>query len=94
MVVDDEIPEGSTAAIPVLPNNFYQGVITKIRRGSRSGILRSTQTGRELPFTVPFVTIVGASEKFDDLQEGMQVGFDVSRDSKGPCVSVIRISSL
>ena len=93
-MIEDDLPEGSTTALPVLPNNFYQGVIVKLRRGSRSGTVRSNQSGRDLPFTMPFVVIVGASEKFEDLKEGMRIGFDVSRDSHGPCVSVIRIAEV
>jgi cold shock CspA family protein len=69
---------------------FYRGVVLKLSRGAQCGTIRSG-SGRELPFIFAHVTMVGARRRFDDLREGMHVGYDVSWTSKGLRVSVIRI---
>jgi len=54
-------------------------------------VIRS-DTGREVPFTFAFVTLIGAPRH--DLRylcEGMRVGFDVGWTSKGLRVTVIKI---
>jgi hypothetical protein len=47
--------------------------------------------GRELPFFNHSVRIVGKAQRFDELREGMQVGFDTSRTSQGLQVTVLQV---
>ena len=75
---------------PQLAGKFYRGTILKLFPGAQSGVIRS-ETGREIPFTFAFVDVLGERRRFDDLQLGMKVGFDVAWTSKGLCVSVLRI---
>ncbi len=77
------------------PDNFYRGVIAWLNRANRSGIIRS-DSGREIPFQFPFVSVVGApiggpAPGLDRLQVGMQVGFDVGWSSKGLVVTTIKV---
>lgn len=69
---------------------FYQGTVVKLHRGSERGIIRSA-SGKEIPFRFVHVTMVGPYRHFDDLREGLEVGYDVSWTSSGLRVSVIRI---
>jgi len=68
---------------------YYQGVVIRLFRGSRRGFVRSA-TGREIPFDFDLVRMVGPVRRADQLNEGMQIGFDVSRTQRGVCVSLIR----
>jgi hypothetical protein len=75
----------------VAPENegrFYRGTILKLFHGSRSGVVRSIK-GREHPFAFPHVVMLGQLRRFEDLREGMAVGFDVGRTSKGLRVTVL-----
>ena len=69
---------------------FYRGTIQKLFRGAERGIIRNA-SGREIPFTFALVTMVGPQRRFEDLHEGLAVGYDVSWTSKGLRVSVIRV---
>ena len=72
-------------------DNFYHGVITKIFWGNDTGVIRS-DTGREVPFTFAFVTLIGAPRHdIRYLCEAMRVGFDVGWTSKGLRATVIKI---
>ena len=71
-------------------DKYYRGTISKLQRGAGRGRIRSA-SGREIPFAFVFVTMVGPHRHFDDLHEGLEVGYDVSWTSKGLRVSVIRI---
>lgn len=71
-------------------NKFYLGVVLTLSRGAQCGTIRSG-SGRNVPFIFTHVTMVGPHRRFDDLREGMQVGYDVSWTSKGLRVSVIRV---
>ena len=53
------------------------------------GVVRSGN-GREIPFTFQHVTLVGQARSFEDLREGMAVGFDVGWTSKGLVVTVLQ----
>ena len=80
---------------PSLPgepeDKYYHGVIAKIFWGTREGVIRS-DSGRELPFTFAFVTLLGApSHDIRYLREGMRVGFDVGWTSKGLRVTLIKL---
>lgn len=70
---------------------FSQGVVSKIFWSNDSGIIHS-DTGKDIPFVFPFVTLLGVPRQdIRYLREGMRVGFDVGRTSKGLRVSVIKI---
>lgn len=77
-------------ATPESSDKFYRGTIYKLRRGAQRGIVR-TSSGRDIPFVFAFVTMQGPHRHFDDLREGLSVGYDVSWTSKGLRVSVIRV---
>jgi hypothetical protein len=70
-------------------DKFYRGRIKKLFLGTEMGIVRSGN-GRELPFTFRHVTMVGNARRFDELREGMSVGFDVGWTSKGLVVTVLQ----
>jgi hypothetical protein len=70
-------------------DKFYRGRIKKLFQGSQMGIVRSGN-GREIPFTFRHVTMVGHARRFEDLREGMSVGFDVGWTSKGLVVTVLQ----
>ena len=69
-------------------DKFYRGTIEKLFRGSQSGVVRSGN-GREIPFAFLHVVMVGPLRHFDDLREGMRIGFDVGWTAKGLRVTVI-----
>jgi cold shock CspA family protein len=72
-------------------DSFYHGVITKIFSSNNTGVIRS-DTGKEVPFTFVFVTLIGAPRHdIRYLHEGMRVGFDVGWTSKGLRATVIKI---
>ena len=71
-------------------DKYYQGVVHKISRSAQRGTIRSA-SGRNIPFIFMHVTMVGPHQRFENLREGQQVGYDVSWTSKGLRVSVIRI---
>ena len=72
-------------------DRFYRGTVLKLRRGTQTGIIRSATTRRDLMFDFQHVRFVGTKQRFDDLREGMTIGYDVSWTTKGLCVSVIHI---
>jgi hypothetical protein len=71
-------------------DKYYRGTIVKLQRGTERGTIRSA-SGREIPFRFIHVTMMGARRRFEDLREGLEVGYDVSWTSSGLRVSVIRI---
>ena len=83
--------------VPVAPRreepagSWYRGIILRVYYGSESGVLRSEATGREYRFAAPLVEIRGPIPRIDGLREGMVVGFDLSRTSRGTQVSVIKV---
>jgi hypothetical protein len=87
---DDE-PAAPDAAGAAERGRYYRGVITRVYYGSDSGTLRSEATQREYAFRAPLVEIRGPIPRVDGLREGMAVGFDLSRTSGGPLVTVIRV---
>jgi hypothetical protein len=84
-VVDepDDLPHDAPPA-----DRFYAGIIKKLFVGAGMGIVRSA-TGRETPFAAQHVILTGAIRRFEDLREGMPVGFDVGWTSKGLRVTVL-----
>jgi hypothetical protein len=69
---------------------YYRGRVIKLFRGAQRGVIRG-RSGRDVPFAFAHVTMVGAHRRFEDLREGLEVGYDVSWTSRGLRVSVIRI---
>lgn len=90
---DAEVAEPATADAEVADrrDRYYRGIITRVYYGSESGTLRSEATGREYAFRYPLVAILGAIPRIDGLREGMAVGFDLGRTSRGARVTVIRV---
>jgi len=89
---DDSLQAGPRAAdSEASEDSFYRGTIVRLHPGSRSGLLR-TGNGREVAFAVPDVLILGTAHGFAALREGMRVGFDLGRTSRGLRVTTIRIS--
>jgi|MudIll2142460700_1097286.scaffolds.fasta_scaffold432237_2 hypothetical protein len=80
---DDWLASSSTE------DRFYSGTIRKLFSGSQTGVVRAA-SGREIPFTFAHVVMVGPLRRFEELREGMPVGFDVSWTSRGLCVTVLR----
>lgn len=78
---------------PVAPpaDRFYAGTIKKLFPGAGMGVVRSA-SGREVPFAAAHVILTGPIRRFEDLREGMPVGFDVGWTSKGLRVTVLRTS--
>jgi cold shock CspA family protein len=50
-----------------------------------------TGGGRDVAFALPHVQIVGTTRGFAALSEGMRVGFDLGRTSRGLRVTTIRV---
>jgi len=75
---------------PVL-DGYHRGVVTRVYYGSDSGVLRSLETGREYRFVGALLDVRGPIPRVGGLREGMEVGFDLSRTSSGPLVSLIRV---
>ena len=75
---------------PDTAEKFYRGTVIALSRGARRGTIRGA-SGRQIPFMFMHVTMVGPHQRFDELREGMEVGYDVSWTSRGLRVSVIRI---
>jgi hypothetical protein len=69
---------------------YYHGTILQLHAGSRTGVLR-TSSGRAVPFAGRDLEIVGTSRGFASLRPGLEVGFDLGRNSRGLCVSLIRV---
>ena len=74
------------------PERFYAGTIKKLYAGSGMGVVRSA-TGREIPFSAIHVILAGSIRRFEDLREGMAVGFDVGWTSKGLRVTVLHTTA-
>lgn len=70
--------------------NFYRGRVCKLHRSPERGKVR-TASGREIPFTFAHLTMAGSQRRFEDLRDGMEVGYDLGWTSKGVRVHVIWI---
>jgi hypothetical protein len=68
--------------------NFYRGIVCKLHRSPERGKIR-TASGREVPFTFAHLRMAGSHRRFEDLHEGMEVGYDLGWTSKGLRVHVI-----
>jgi hypothetical protein len=85
--MDDEadIPDAGEST-----EKYYRGIVLKLSRSAQRGTIRSASS-RNIPFMFMHVTMVGPHRRFEDLREGLEVGYDVSWTSKGLRVNVIRI---
>ncbi|HZP45461.1 MAG TPA: hypothetical protein VFB15_07415 [Candidatus Binataceae bacterium] len=77
--------------------HFYRGLIVRLDRARARGVIRSN-SGREIPFQFPFVTVIGAplggrAPGLDRLRQGDEVGFDVGWTSRGLRVTAIKPSA-
>lgn len=86
--------DGDEDQAPPTPSadRFYNGTIKKIFIGAGMGVVRSA-SGREIPFAAAHVILTGAITRFEELREGMRVGFDVGWTSKGLRVTVLHTGS-
>ena len=87
---DDDKEPVSESLDYLPPDHFYHGVIQKLFHGKQGGVVRSNASGREIPFTLIHVTLLGGLHRFEDLREGMPIGYDVGWTSRGLRVTVIR----
>ena len=69
---------------------FYVGTIRKLFPSAGLGMVRS-DSGREIPFAALHVLIGGRCHRFEELREGMRVGFDVGWTSHGLRVTVLNV---
>lgn len=69
---------------------FYLGTVRRLFPGAGLGVVRS-DTGREIPFVAAHVVVTGSAERFDDLREGMRVGFDVGWTARGLRVTLLQV---
>ncbi len=67
-------------------SRYVEGVIVRLFRGSQRAIIRSSR-GREIEMVYAIVDMRGPLRHFEDLREGMRVGFDVAWTSRGLRVS-------
>lgn len=79
----DALEDESGSAQPAEP--FYRGTLIQLSRGGGRGIVRSQQTGREIPFEREHVVVLAPREGggWFELREGMAVGYDVGWTSHG-----------
>lgn len=71
-------------------SRYYQGTILRLYPGSRAGVVR-TGNGRDIPFALADVRLIGTDATFASLREGMRVGFDLGWTSRGVRVTTLRI---
>lgn len=71
---------------------FYLGTIRRVFPGAGLGVVRS-DSGREIPFAAAHVLIRGEVARFDELREGMRVGFDVGWTAHGLRVTLLQVRS-
>lgn len=90
MSPDGDAPATVGDGAPAADDRFYQGRILRLYPGSRSGVVR-TGSGRDIAFAIPDVQILGSTRGFAVLSEGMRVGFDLGRTSRGLRVTMIRV---
>ena len=68
---------------------FYRGVLLKLQRGRQKGVLASAN-GKEIPFDFMHTALLGDRLRWEDVFEGMEVGYDVGWTSHGLRVTVIK----
>lgn len=85
----DELSDASGADPPLEP--FYRGTLIRLARGGGRGMVRSDQTGREIPFEREHMVVLAPRDGtgWFELREGMAVGYDVGWTSRGLRVTKI-----
>lgn len=71
-------------------DRFYRGVLLRLRPGSHTGIVR-TGNGRDIEFALRDIRLLGSSDGFAGLHEGMEVGFDLGWTSRGVRVTLLKV---
>jgi hypothetical protein len=79
----DELPDVGGDSPPTEP--FYRGTLVQVARGGGRGVVRSLQTGREIPFEREHMVVLAPRDGtgWFELREGMTVGYDVGWTSRG-----------
>ncbi len=90
-MADDELDDAVSDGLePFAENKFYRGTVLKVQRGRRRGIVRAAD-GKEIPFDFAHALLLAeGSRGWDDLREGMEVGYDVGWTSHGLRVTLIK----
>jgi hypothetical protein len=88
-MIDEEQEVSNDGLDDFREDKFYHGTLLKLQRGRRKGLLR-TADGKEIPFEFLHTNLVGDRVRWDDLHEGMEVGYDVGWTSRGLRVTVIK----
>jgi hypothetical protein len=68
---------------------FYRGVLLKLQRGRQHGIVR-TAAGKEIHFEMQHAQLLGDRWRWEDLHEGMPVGYDLGWTSRGLRITAIK----
>jgi hypothetical protein len=68
---------------------FYRGVLLKLQRGRQHGIVQ-TAGGREIHFEMEHTQLLGDRWRWEDLHEGMPVGYDVGWTSRGRRITALK----
>ena len=81
---DPDAPDEAGGAEPPA-EPFYRGTLIQLARGGGRGVVRSLQTGREIPFEREHVVVLAPRDGagWFELREGMAVGYDVGWTSRG-----------
>lgn len=87
-MADDEQDVSSDGLEAFGDQKFYRGQLLKLQRGRQRGVLRAAN-GKEIPFEF-LHTVLAGDRRWDDLREGMEVGYDVGWTSHGLRVTLIK----
>lgn len=68
---------------------FHRGTISRLFQSNNMGLVR-TESGREIPFSYQFVSLVGTIKNPNDLREGQEIGYDLGWTSNGLRVTKIK----
>ncbi|MBM4243987.1 MAG: hypothetical protein FJ148_09250 [Deltaproteobacteria bacterium] len=82
---DDPDDEPAAGGRPPPTEPFYRGTLIRLSRAGGRGVVRSLQTGREIPFEREHTMMPVPRDGSDwfELREGMIVGYDVGWTSRG-----------
>lgn len=88
-MADDEEDISSDGLEEFGPGRFYRGVLLRLQRGRQRGVVRAGG-GREIPFEFVHTVLLGERTRWEDLHEGMEIGYDVGWTSSGLRVTAIK----
>lgn len=82
---DDPEDRPAAEVSPPTAEPFYRGTLIQLARGGGRGVVRSLQTGREIPFEREHTIVLAPRDGsgWFELREGMIVGYDVGWTSRG-----------